>query len=357
MARRIAPVERGAIVCGMTPDEVAEPVAALARATGWPVLADATSGVRCGRHDRSQVVAHYDVLLRSNEFAAACQPQLVLRIGDTPTSKSLRAWLAQSSQLLVDPHGVWHEPTRLAETVVRASPSALCATLAEALDEPDDTSWLRAWRAADELVPEALAATPDPFEPKAWTAVAASAPDDAVVWVASSMAIRDVESFFPACAKPLRLLANRGANGIDGTVAAAAGAALATGRPTYLLTGELALVHDVSGLLAAARLGADLTVVCTNNGGGGIFDFLPVAAAADPALYEEHIVTPSGVDLARLAALAGLEHVPVETPEEIADAAHGRVLIELRTNRQENVERHLGLVARVAERIGAATPR
>jgi 2-succinyl-5-enolpyruvyl-6-hydroxy-3-cyclohexene-1-carboxylate synthase len=357
MARRIAPVERGAIVCGMTSDDVAEPVAALARATGWPVLADATSGVRCGPHDRSHVVAHYDVLLRSSDFASACRPQMVLRIGDTPTSKPLRGWLAQTSQLLVDPHGAWHEPTRLAETVVHASPAALSAALAEALDEPDDTSWLGAWRTADDLVPEALAATPDPFEPKAWTAVAESAPDDAVVWVASSMAIRDVESFFPACSKPLRLLANRGANGIDGTVSAAAGAALAAGGRAHLLTGELALVHDVSGLLAAARLGVELTVVCVNNGGGGIFDFLPVAAAADPALYEEHIVTPSGVDLRRLAAVAGLEHVEAATPEEVSAAAHGGVLIEVRTDRRDNVERHRGLVARVTERIGATAPK
>jgi 2-succinyl-5-enolpyruvyl-6-hydroxy-3-cyclohexene-1-carboxylate synthase len=353
MARRIAPVERGAIVCGMTSDDVAEPVAALAQATGWPVLADATSGLRCGPHDRSHVISHYDVLLRSDDFAAACRPQMVLRIGDTPTSKPLRAWLAGSSQLLVDPHGAWHEPTRLAETVVRASPAGLCAALADRLAEPGDASWLAAWRAADELVPEALAAAPDPFEPKAYTAIAGSAADGSVVWVASSMAIRDVESFFPTSEKRLHLLANRGTNGIDGTVSAAAGAALAGGGRAYLLSGELALVHDVSGLLAAARLGAELTIVCANNDGGGIFDFLPVAAAADPALYEQHIVTPSGVDLARLAALAGLEHVVARTADEVAQAARGAVLIEVPTDRLENVERHRGLVARVAERIGA----
>ena len=106
-------------------------------------------------------------------------------------------------------------------------------------------------------------------------------PDGAIVWLSSSMPVRDVEAYFPQSPKRLRFLANRGANGIDGVVSSAAGAALAAGAPAWLLTGELALLHDIGGLLAARRAGADLQVVCLNNGGGGIFDFLPVAEHAD----------------------------------------------------------------------------
>src|SRR5206468_3411173 len=124
-----------------------------------------------------------------------------------------------------------------------------------------------------------------------------------------------------------------GANGIDGTVSSAAGAALATGRPVVLLTGELALLHDVGGLFAARRAGADLRIVCANNGGGGIFDFLPVARAADAALYEEHIVTPAGVDPQRLAELADMPITVVQT------------------DRAENVAEHRALFARVAEQL------
>jgi len=106
-------------------------------------------------------------------------------------------------------------------------------------------------------------------------------------------------------------------------------AALAANTPAWLLTGELALLHDVGGLLAARRARADLHVVCINNGGGGIFDFLPVAEHADPALYEEHIATPSRADLAALA------------PE----------VREIRTDRRTNVEWHRRLVADVAARL------
>jgi 2-succinyl-5-enolpyruvyl-6-hydroxy-3-cyclohexene-1-carboxylate synthase len=353
MAARSRGVSRGAIVCGSAAEAIAEPVASLAAATGWPVLADPPSGLRCGRHDRSHVIAHYDVLLRGEAWAQAHRPDLVLRVGDTPTSKPLRAWLADSPQLLVDPHAVWHEPTRAAETIVQVAPGPLCAALAAALaGARPGGEWLAGWRRADELVPEALAGVPDTFEPRAWTAVAEAAPDGATLWVASSMPIRDVETFLPSSPKPLRFLSNRGANGIDGTVSSALGAALAGEEHVLLLTGEIALLHDLGGLIAARRAGTDLTIVCANNGGGGIFDFLPVAAAADPELYAEHILTPAGVDLDSVAALAGLEHRLVETAAEVPAAVEsGPGLIELRTDRAANVRLHRDLFARVAEQL------
>jgi 2-succinyl-5-enolpyruvyl-6-hydroxy-3-cyclohexene-1-carboxylate synthase len=352
LTTEVASARRGAIVCGPASEDLAEPAARLAAATGWPILAEPTSGVRCGRHDRSHVVAHYDVLLRMEAFAEANRPELVVRLGDTPTSKPLRAWLAETRQVVVDPHAAWHEPTRAAETIVHAPAAPVCHAFAEAAGEPDDRDWVEAWLAADALVPDALAEAPEPFEPKAWAALADAAPDDATLHVASSMPIRDVEAFFPQTAKPLRFLANRGANGIDGTVSTAAGAALSSGGArTYLLTGDLALVHDLGGLLAARRAGAELTIVCANNGGGAIFDFLPVAGSADRGLYERHIATPSGVDLARVAALADLPHREAASAREVVAAVADPGLVEVRTDRRRNVEWHRELVARVAGRL------
>ena len=354
MAARIPQGARGAIVVGAVSEDVAGPVARLAAACGWPVLADALSGLRGGPFDRSHVIAHYDVLLRSDDWAARHQPGLVMRIGDTPTSKPLRAWLAQAPQLVVDPHAVWHEPTRSAETIVQAAPGALCEALADRLEAAGMRpvqEWLADWREADDMVPAALASASDPFEPKALVAACDAAPDGAVVWVASSMPVRDMETFLPLGEKRLRVLSNRGANGIDGTVSSALGAALAMGERVFLLTGELALLHDLGGLLAAARLGAELTIVCINNGGGGIFDFLPVAGAADPDLYEQHIATPSGVDLEHVTALAGLEHTLAATAEEVRAAAKRPGLVEVRTDRAENVAQHRALFARVAEQL------
>ena len=351
LADRIADSPRGALVCGPLAEDVAEPAARVAALAGWALLAEPTSGVRCGEHDRSHVMAHYDVGLR----LAQPRADLVVRVGDTPTSKPLRQWLAGVPQVLLDPHAAWHEPTRRAELLLDGSAAATLGALAAALEArlpQHDGDWLAAWRGADAAAAEALAAAPDPFEPRAWAALERALPEHAIVWLASSMPVRDVEAFFPSSAKPLRFLANRGANGIDGTVSSAAGAALATGRPAFLLIGELALLHDLGGLLAARRAGAELTVVCANNGGGGIFDFLPVAQHADLALYEEHIATPSGVDLSHVAALAGLPHRLAATPDEIREAVASPALVEIRTDRAESVHEHQLLVERVKASLG-----
>ena len=333
VAERIAAEPRGLIVCGPISEPIADAAAWLAAEAGWPLLAEPTSGVRCGDHDRSHVIAHYDVLLRVEDFAARNAPGLVLRVGDMPTSKPLRAIVAESSQIVVDPHGAWHEPTRRAELVLEAAAGPTLGALASAVEmrsKETDSSWLETWRSADGKVPAEVGRSHDGFEGRVLASLEPELPGEAVVWVSSSMPIRDVEAFFPQSPKRLRFLANRGANGIDGVVSSALGAAVATGLPTWVLIGELALQHDAGGLLAARRAGVPLEIVCIDNGGGGIFDFLPVAEHADPAAYETHIATPSeGVDLAAL--WPGLRQV--------------------RTDRRQNVGLHRELVERVAESL------
>jgi 2-succinyl-5-enolpyruvyl-6-hydroxy-3-cyclohexene-1-carboxylate synthase len=332
VAERIAAEPRGLIVCGPTAEPVADAAARLAAEAGWPILAEPTSGMRCGDHDRSHVIAHYDVLLRLPDFADRNAPRLILRVGDMPTSKPLRAFVAKTSQIIVDPHGAWHEPTRTAELVLHAAAQPTLNALGSAVEmrSPDrDDGWVPGWRDADAKVWAEVQAAPGDFEGRLLAALEPELPDEAVVWVSSSMPIRDVEACFPQSPKRLRFLANRGANGIDGVVSSALGARIATGLPTWVLIGELALQHDVGGLLAARRAGVPLEIFCIDNGGGGIFDFLPVAEHADPAAYEAHIATPSkDVDLAAL--WPGL-----------------RVA---RTDRRQNVRLHREL----AERVSAA---
>jgi 2-succinyl-5-enolpyruvyl-6-hydroxy-3-cyclohexene-1-carboxylate synthase len=372
LAERVAATPRGVIVCGggsgrpeprggnaTTPGpgggRLPEAVASLARAAGWPILAEPTSGVRCGEHDRSHVVSHYDVLLRDGGFADEVRPEVALRVGDMPTSKSLRAWIGDAEQVVVDPHGSWNEPTRTAETLLHADPARTCEALASAIEARGigvDSGWVGRWRAADELASSAFAEAPEAFEAKAYAGIEQALPDDALVWVSSSMPIRYVESYFPSSPKRLRFLSNRGANGIDGVVASAAGAAFASGRPTFVLIGEIALLHDVGGLLAARRAGIELTIVCANNGGGGIFDFLPVAEHADAVAYERHIATPTDLGLAVLATLAGMAHRLATTPAELSSAIAGEpALIEVPADRAKSVELSRALTTQVAGRL------
>jgi 2-succinyl-5-enolpyruvyl-6-hydroxy-3-cyclohexene-1-carboxylate synthase len=163
--------------------------------------------------------------------------------------------------------------------------------------------------------------------------------------------MRDVESYFPRTERRVRFLANRGANGIDGVVSSAAGAALAAGSSVHLVIGELALLHDIGGLISARRAGAQLAILCVNNGGGGIFDFLPVAEEADPKAYEQHIATPVDVDLATAAALGGLTHHAVTTAAEVRELLRPGALVELRVARAESLRRHRELAARVTARL------
>jgi 2-succinyl-5-enolpyruvyl-6-hydroxy-3-cyclohexene-1-carboxylate synthase len=357
LERDVGEAGRGAIVAGSTRYDIAASATRLAAATGWPLLAEPTSGVRCGPHDRSHLIAHYDVLLRSKHFAQDHRADLVIRVGDTPTSKPLRAWLESARQIVIDPDAAWHEPTREAERIVATAPDSTCEMLAAALEEslpPSPSEWVASWRLADALVPEALSAAPDPSEPRAYAALADVLPEGALVWVASSMPIRDVETFFPQTDTELRFLSNRGANGIDGTVSSALGASIAEGRRAFLLTGELALLHDIGGLMAFRRRRAELTIVCVNNAGGGIFDFLPVAEYASGAPYLEHIVTPSGVNLEALADLAGLPHTLAQSSEDIRAAAGAPGLIEVRSDRDENVRVHRDLFEAVDNALAAA---
>ena len=347
LVESVRAARRGAIVAGSIRGEA--PIAALelARLAGWPVLADPLSGLRCGPADRGNVVAHYDLLLRAEGFAEAHRPDLVIRVGDTPTSKPLRAWLAGAEQVVLDPDRAWHEPTREAGMIVAGGPELL-PPLGESVAAAE-ADWVEGWQRADRAVLPELAQTPFPFEPRVWAAVADAAPADSVLWVASSMPIRDVEAYLPSMAKPLRVLANRGANGIDGMVSSALGAALGSGRPAFLLTGDLALLHDAGGAMASARLPAELTIVCANNGGGGIFDHLPVAGSADPDAYSEHILTPSGIEISRVADLAGMRYSRAESLDELTAAiGAGPGLVEVPTDRALNVATHRDLRARIA---------
>ena len=180
-------------------------------------------------------------------------------------------------------------------------------------------------------------------------------PADATLVVASSMPVRDVETFFPARDAPPRVLSNRGANGIDGTVSTAFGVAAAGTGPTVLLIGDVALAHDIGGLLAARRLGLPLVIVLLNNDGGGIFHFLPVER--EGADFEEHVATPHGLDFAHAAALYGLGHVRVEDPAAFRDALDGALaagtttILEVRTDRAENVALHRRVWEAVAESV------
>lgn len=360
VAKHIAEAGTGVIVAGRQPDpELRESLAHLARAAGFPILAEPTSQLRCGPHDRSHVVTAYDLLLRDEAFRERAAPELVLRFGEMPTSKPLRAWLAESGadQIVVDPLGGWNEPSRRAAALLRADPTELAAGWAARVEgQPREApaAWLEAERAAREAIVAELAGLDSPTEPGLQLALGAAHRDGDLVYTASSMPIRDQEAFLPPGEADVLFLCNRGANGIDGLVSSGIGAAHATGRPTTIVTGDLGLLHDVGGLAALRDVATPVRIVVIDNGGGGIFHFLPQESALNAEEFEALMGTPRGVSVAKAADLFGLPHRRVESLDGLPDAlAAGTGLISIPVGRRASVDLH----RRLADQVSAALAR
>jgi 2-succinyl-5-enolpyruvyl-6-hydroxy-3-cyclohexene-1-carboxylate synthase len=347
LAERIAGAPRGLVLAGRQTDAaLREPVMRLAAAAGYPVLAEPTSQLRLGPHDRSLLISSYDTISRLE--AEALAPELVIRIGDMPTSKPLRLWIAgleNCRQLVVDPGFGWNEPSSRAEVVVRADASALAAGLVDRLPGGGSADWISAWsdaeRTAREAITDELRKVAEPSEPGLQVALGPALRDGDLVYTASSMPIRDQEAFLPAGDSDVLFLCNRGANGIDGLVSSGIGAAQASGRPTVIVTGDLGLLHDIGGLAALRDVSTPVRIVVVNNDGGGIFHFLPQEESMAADEFEALLGTPRGIDVGRAADLFGLDHRRVDDLSQLAGAlAAGTGLIEVPVDRQSNVALH-----------------
>jgi 2-succinyl-5-enolpyruvyl-6-hydroxy-3-cyclohexene-1-carboxylate synthase len=336
-------IEKGVIVAGAT-DIESGPVLEFAEATSWPLLAEPTSGLRAGPN----AVSTYDALLRVTAFAGAHRPDLVLRFGKPGLSKSTMAWLSpETEQVIVDRDGAWLDPERSAARVITCDPAILCGDVAKAIPARSSSAWSASWlgaeRRARRAIDDVLNREQAPSEPRTARDLAALVEEGSILTVAASMPVRDLD-WFMAPRTSIRVFANRGANGIDGSVSTAVGAALGTGAPGYALLGDLALIHDSNGLLAGRDEGAGLVIVAINNQGGGIFSFLPQASY--PEHFERLFATPHGIDIGGLAAAFGCRHERIERAEDLASAIDavreiGEIgMVEVPTERAANVALH-----------------
>jgi 2-succinyl-5-enolpyruvyl-6-hydroxy-3-cyclohexene-1-carboxylate synthase len=354
------PGRRGLIVAGAAPVD-GDRVHAVAAALGWPVVAEPRSPAW---RPAPTTVSYLDAVLRSPAAAAALRPEVILRLGAPGSSRVVNEWLAGAGAVeIVAGAPGWSDPAGTAAWVVGDAGAALDALARPAAAAP--AGWLAGWQAVAAAADEALAATcAAGSEPAVARAVAAALPAGARLVVSSSMPIRDVERYVPPRAD-LAVLANRGANGIDGVVSTALGVAVGGGGPTALLIGDLAFLHDSNGLLGVAGRPADLVVVVVDNDGGGIFSFLPQARTLPAARFETLFGTPHGLDLAALAAAYGVRTRVLEPAGDVRSAVAdeaavgGVAVVVVRTDRDANVDVHRRLddaVAAAAERALAAGP-
>jgi 2-succinyl-5-enolpyruvyl-6-hydroxy-3-cyclohexene-1-carboxylate synthase len=380
VADRLARARRPVIWCGPLDDGLfADAVTRLAEGLGAPILADGLANLRMGPHDRSRVIVRTATLLRAPGFTAAHRPDVVLRFGGTPTARTTLEWLAASDadHIVVDDGG-WNEPTLHASLLAQARPATLATMVDEMLADANEMvavwggtepGWLDAWRDADGRADRAIrdelaaiAASGEPFEGAVFAELGEALAGPVTLWVGSSMPVRDLDTFLPGGPAWLRCLANRGANGIDGVVSSALGAAAADDRPVVLVLGDLSFLHDINALATARIPDVRLTIVLVDNDGGGIFSFLPQSTADQPELglpdrFEQLLGTPHGTDLAAVARALGAEVTelrPGAVGSAVAEAMGrpGIQVLRLRTERARNVALHARVLATAVEAVG-----
>ncbi|HEV2218761.1 MAG TPA: 2-succinyl-5-enolpyruvyl-6-hydroxy-3-cyclohexene-1-carboxylic-acid synthase [Candidatus Dormibacteraeota bacterium] len=310
---------------------------------GVPLLAEPSSQLR--RAESGAAVESYEALLRAG-WSLQHGPDLVIRLGGTPTSKVMNAWLAAAAAptFLIDPDRAWRDEDQVASNVLVCDPQALI----EALPSADVGAWRDEWLSAGKKATAAIAATlvsTPMHEGHIVRTLAARAPDAAQVFVGSSMPIRAADSFWPYARGGQTFYGNRGASGIDGLVSTGLGIAAARpSNPTVLLLGDLSLYHDMNGLWSLRRHGIKATIVVCDNNGGGVFNFLPQAQHTD--VFEEIFATPLGLDFAQVARLYGLVFSPVTDRSglepAITDAlgAQTSTMVVVRFKREDSVSGH-----------------
>ncbi len=332
---------RGLVIAGWGAHSDADVVNAFASAAGWPVLADAVSQLRTGPH----AVSTYEALLRSEQFSHAHRPELVVRVGAPLTSKIANSWLdADVPHVVVDPHRAWLDPQRATARHVAADADGFLAALTGALGPQREPSpWLASWCAAERSARAAIDQVLDDcdatIDGQIARDLAAAIPDGGTLVVASSLPVRALEW----CMAPrtgLQVVANRGANGIDGFVSTVAGVASARSdaTPTVALSGDLCFLHDTNGLLHMDK-NAATTFVVIDNDGGGIFSFLP---QHDLPEFEPLFATPSGVDLVAVARAHNVtaERIDGRPKWHELIAPGGPDVVVIPVDREASVEHH-----------------
>ncbi|WP_212927722.1 2-succinyl-5-enolpyruvyl-6-hydroxy-3-cyclohexene-1-carboxylic-acid synthase [Oceanobacillus sp. J11TS1] len=346
----LASSQKGLIVCGPQTDRnFAEHVCQLAQHWNIPILADPLSQIRTGAHHKEHVIEGYDAFLRDAEIRKKLQADYIIRFGAMPVSKAYLFFIKEqrnTPQFVVEEHEGFRDPSGNDTVYIYADPKQLCEQLTNnTSDKVDSADWLSEWQKYNQIAKHHLLAGEEEqiTEGEAVRGIAEIIPDESVLYVGNSMAVRDVDSFFMASSKNVPILCNRGANGIDGVISSAVGAA-ASGERVTLLIGDLSFFHDMNGLLAAKQYQLPITIVLVNNNGGGIFSFLP--QANDKKHFEALFGTPVDLSFEKVGDLYGADYKLVSTEGALKTQLKqsyqqpGVSIIEVRTDRDENAIWH-----------------
>ncbi len=352
---------RGVIIAGAGVDQPRF-VFQLAQTLQWPIIADQRSGCRVPASvgQEAVIVSTADVMLRDVATATQLTPEVILRIGDPPVSKVVNAWLKEcgATYCAISTTPALIDPDKRVQLHIVGTPSQICMEVVRGSVKRTDQTWLNEWKRCESIarstIDRELVAATEITEPFVASRLLSAMPVDSNLVLSSSMPIRDVE-WFAAPRDGVKVFANRGVNGIDGVVSTAVGVALASRKPTALMIGDVAMMHDINGLINVTDRGIDLRIVIVDNNGGGIFSFLPQASFLDKERFEQLFGTPHNTDFVSLLAGHRVDCVVAETRSQFNAAIErsGLSAVLVRTRRDDNVVEHARINAAVASALTA----
>lgn len=337
--------ERILILAGPQIDiDEAETIRSFGEALQAPILADPLSNVR-GCSTSKVVISTYDALLAGQALWHELKPDCVIQFGQIVVSKRVQQMIASWTDveyIEVNPTMDSMNPT--GKTTMHVQASIDVFTHLYGKNNNSDT-YLNIWRRLDQAGKKQLSLAidePHCFEGRTIRELQKQIPEDGQIFVANSMTIRDFDYFWFSGESKAVLYGNRGVNGIDGTISTALGLAV-NGRPTYLVTGDLSLFHDLNGLAVAKTHNLNLTIILHNNDGGGIFEYLPQKGTKH---FDYLFSTSQGLDYSGAAKLYGCGYTKISSPDELSSALakigqeSGVHIIEIPTNREYSRELH-----------------
>ena len=342
---------QGIIIAGLAqpknPQKYCQAIAQISQTLKFPVLAEALSPLRNYSQLNPYLIATYDLILRNQNLATKLIPQIVLQIGELPTSKKLRAWLetVNPHRLIIDKSDHNFDPLHGNTAHLRLSPEQLAHIfISKSFTNNADVNYLELWCNTELKVRQAIdtkmATINHTFESKIPWLISQILPQGTPIFIANSMPVRDVEFFWVPNNSQIQPFFNRGANGIDGTLSTALGIAHRY-QSSVILTGDLALLHDTNGFLLRNKLVGHLTIILINNQGGGIFEMLPIAKFEPP--FEEFFATPQDINFGDLSKTYNIEYESISSWQQLQNflnplPTNGIRILELKTDRKADTK-------------------
>lgn len=304
-----------------------------------PVFADANSGLRFSRKEIPNLISKYEALVRRKDLKKFFLPGTVIHFGRNLTSQNLEDFIVQSKakRILVNEHGDRFDSTKKAK-IIKSQPEVFIEELLNKKLEKsssDILNYLRDFNNKVESVKEKIFKN-SLNEVNVILQLLELIPEDSNLFIGNSLPVRDLDFYAPIQNKKINIFQNRGASGIDGIISTANGVALASGKLTYLVIGDLSFYYDLNALLLAKQFAIPIKIILINNNGGRIFNYLPISKQKE--IFQKYFVTPVNVDFKKISESFGVSHKLIKSLNEYkklivnSNKSNSCLILEVRTN-------------------------